>query len=248
MRGCLLVISLGILGAIASARASITVTSYQTIALTNAYAPLDQSAYFDRQALTNTSPAVADVSDDWMGTNIGGTEPTWHWIGSAHTSTMTSLSANSLTISGTGSFSYDLTTTTGFVDPTQVTTVYGPAGGAGYESFFEINAPATYSVSVQLDQLSSITLASFENGIFFQRSNPSSLPVFVNLNGMIPLGHYDLRVGTGLGAPNLPNGINHYVASGSFSDFTFSVQLPEPGSLVVTVVSITVARTSRRRR
>src|SRR5438876_3559599 len=133
MRGCLLVISLGILGAIASARASITVTSYQTIALTNAYAPLDQSAYFDRKVLTNVSPAVADVSDDWTGTNIGGSTATWHWVGSAHTSSITTFSANSLTITGAGSFSYDLTTTAAFVEPTSVTTLYGPGSAANYE-------------------------------------------------------------------------------------------------------------------
>src|SRR5438045_2125543 len=76
--------------------ARITVTSYTTAAGTNAYAPLSQDQYFDQKTLTNVSPAVADVSDDWTGTNIGGSTSTWHWIGSTQTSSVTTFTANTL--------------------------------------------------------------------------------------------------------------------------------------------------------
>src|SRR5437867_11105752 len=114
----------------------VTVSSFQTVALTNAYAPLDQSAYFDKQTITNISPAIANVSDDWTGTNVGGTATTWHWVGSAQNAITTSFSSSALTITGAGSFSYALTTTANFVDPTQVSSVYAPGSVADYRCFF----------------------------------------------------------------------------------------------------------------
>src|SRR5947209_8485407 len=53
---CLATIALMLVcSAAAPALASISVSSYQTAALTNAYAPLDQSAYFDKQTLASVS-------------------------------------------------------------------------------------------------------------------------------------------------------------------------------------------------
>src|SRR4051812_7111369 len=85
---------------VAPAGAGVTVSSYRTVAGTNAYAPLSQAMYFDKKTLNNTSPAVVDVADDWTGTNDGGSTNTWQWVGSAHVSTTTSFSSNNLTIMG----------------------------------------------------------------------------------------------------------------------------------------------------
>src|SRR5690242_9098083 len=84
------------------ARAGITVTSFTTTAETNAYAPFSKAQYYDEQPLANVSPAVADVSADWTGTNVGGTTPTWHWVGASHTESSTSFDANVLTVTGAG--------------------------------------------------------------------------------------------------------------------------------------------------
>src|SRR5262245_22068103 len=103
-----------LLGFVAPARGGITVSSYGASALTNAYAPLDRSAYFNEQDANNISPALADVSADWTGTNIAGATTTWHWAGSAHAVSTTTFDGKSLSLTGAGSFSYDLTTTAGF--------------------------------------------------------------------------------------------------------------------------------------
>jgi hypothetical protein len=43
-----------------------------------------------------------------------------------------------------------------------------------------------------------------------------------------------------LAAPNLANGVNHFVASGSFENMVFTLQVPEPstfgGAIVVAIV------------
>src|SRR4051794_38611416 len=99
------------------AMAGLTVTSYQTVALTNAFAPLSQDQYFSQQTLANVSPAHAEVSGDWTGTNAGGSTPTWHWTGSAQITSSTAFDGSSLSVTGSGSFGHELTTTTEFIDP-----------------------------------------------------------------------------------------------------------------------------------
>jgi hypothetical protein len=229
----------------APARAGINVASYQTVALTNAYAPLSQAQYFDRQARVNISPAVADVSDDWTGTNIGGSTPTWHWVGSAHTSTATTISADSLTITGAGSFSYDLTTTADFIDPTSAALLYTPGSAADFSSSFEISAPGTFSVQMQLSQFSLVHLDSQENGIVFDRLNATTVPVPFGLSGTVPPGHYHLQANASHAGPNLFPGQNHIAYSGSFDNFSFSVQVPEPASFAI-VIALALSRGRRR--
>src|SRR5437868_5900688 len=100
---CLAAMALmSICGVAAPALAGITVTSYTTTAEQNAYAPFSQAQYFDKRTLTNTSPAVVDVSDNWTGTNVGGTTSTWHWVGASHIETTTAFAATSLTVTGAG--------------------------------------------------------------------------------------------------------------------------------------------------
>ena len=50
--------------AVSPALAGLTVTSFQTTALTNGYAPVGGNQYIAQQTLTNVSPAFADVSGD----------------------------------------------------------------------------------------------------------------------------------------------------------------------------------------
>src|SRR4051794_33997995 len=77
-------------------RAGVSVSSFDTQAEANAYAPLDQSAYFSTDDKPNVSPAIADVSADWMGTNVGGSTSTWEMLASSHISTSTTATANAL--------------------------------------------------------------------------------------------------------------------------------------------------------
>src|SRR4051794_28559744 len=124
------------LSASAQAFAAITVTSFTTTAETNAYAPFSKAQYFDQKTLTNVSPAVANVADDWTGTNVGGSTNTWHWIGGSHLESTTTFDATSLNVTAAGSFSYDMTTSSDFVDPIHSGGVFTPGGAADYECYF----------------------------------------------------------------------------------------------------------------
>lgn len=226
-------VRLGVLGLVVVScltglgRAGITVTSYQTVAGTNAFAPLSQAEYFQQQILTNVSPAVADVAGDWTGTNVGGTETTWHWIGAAHASTTTAFDCSSLTITADASFSWDISTTADFYDPGRVLSLYEPGSGANEQCHFSLDGPATYNLSVQLNRLSSVSLRS-SAGQIVSRLNTGTGPVIVTSDGTLPAGDYQITIGTGLAGLGFIQGANHEVESGSFSDFMFSVQVPEP--------------------
>ena len=227
------------------ALAGITVTSYRTLAQVNGYAPTSQTQFFEQQTLTNVSPANAQVSGDWMGPNAGGSTPTWHYVGSAQTTSTTAFDADSLTITAAGSFAYVVDTTADFVDPSS-TSIYGPGAAANYRGFFETDTLATYGASVQLNQHSGISLGSFEAGFIFNHFNAGEVPVLFQLTGIIPPGHYQILVTSGVGAPNLPNGINHILRGGSFENTLFTVQVPEPNALGVVIA--TTGITLRRRK
>jgi hypothetical protein len=151
----------------------------------------------------------------------------------------TAFDANSLTVTAAGSFAYDLTTTGDFVDPSS-DSIYSPGGAADYECYFTLNAPSTYVVNVELDGHSKVFLGSFEAGFIFNQFNVGPAPLLVHLTGTIPVGHYEIGVESGLGVPNFSNGIHQYSANGGFSNFNFSVQVPEPTTLGFVIA---VART-----
>jgi hypothetical protein len=219
-----------ILGA-TSARGQITVGTFTTTAETNAYAPVSQAQYFDQKTLTNTSPATADVSDDWTGTNVGGTATTWHWIGASHIQSSTLFDPTSLTVTGAGSFSYDMTTTADFVDPIRSGGVYTPGGAADYHCYFTLEGAATYRARGQLSQDAVFFLGSTETGFIFNITSGGSPTRSVDLSGVIPAGHYEIRANTSLSMGQVSSGVNHRVASGSFADFNFTVAVPEPTSI-----------------
>lgn len=221
----------------AAARAGITVTSYQTVALTNAFAPLSQDQYFAQQTLANVSPALADVSSDWTGSNAGGSTATWHWVGSAQAMSTTAFDANSLTVTAAGSFVYEFNTTAEFSDP-RSSTIYSPAGSANYRGFFETDVPLVYMISVQLNRRGRVRLGSLEGGVVFDYLNLNPAPFFLELSGTIPRGHYDFLASTSLAAPNFPNGVNHFVESGSYENLTLTVQVPEPKTLGLLIVAM----------
>src|SRR5206468_3442671 len=110
--GLLAIVGWFLLSAGAPARANVNVTKYFTEAETNAWT-FGPPQYFDDQQLTNVSPAVIDVHDDWTGTNLGGSTPTWHWIASVRANTVTTSTSDRFTATGAGSFSIDRTTTQG---------------------------------------------------------------------------------------------------------------------------------------
>src|SRR5262245_23235826 len=112
------------------ATAGVTVSAIDTLATANAYAPFDKSSYYVTDDKPNVSPAVAEVSGDWTGTNAGGAVQTWHMTTSSHASSATSLTQNTLSITGDGSFSYHISTSAGFVEPTSADGVYGPGAVA----------------------------------------------------------------------------------------------------------------------
>ena len=197
------------------ALAGITVTDYRTVALTNAFAPLSQNQYFAQETLVNVSPALAEVSGDWMGTNAGGTTITWHFVGSSRATSTTAVDADSYTVTAAGSFAYEINTTADFIDP-RSSSIYAPGGAANYRGFFELDGPATYTVSVQLNQDSGVSLGSFETGFIFDHFNAGNIPVLFQMTGTIPAGRYQILATTGLGTPLFPNGVNHFDASGGF--------------------------------
>ncbi len=226
----------GIAGVVVSlvspALAGITVTEFRTTALTNAFAPLSQSQYFAQQTLVNVSPALAEVSGDWMGTNAGGSTITWHFVGSSRATSSTIFDANNLTVTAAGEFAYEINTTADFIDP-RSSSIFSPSGAANYRGFFEVDIPVVYMISAQLNQRSRVSLTSFEGATIFDRINLNPTPLFVNLSGTIQPGHYQILASTSLIAPNFANGINHFVASGSFENVNFSVQVPEPNACVI---------------
>jgi hypothetical protein len=218
------------------ASAGITVTSYQTVAETNGYAPSLQGPYFAQQTLENLSPALAEVSGDWTGPNADGTPDTWHFVGTSQASSTTAFDANSYTVTAAGSFVYELNTSADFVDPRP--SVFSPGGAANYRGFFAIDTAARYVLSIRLNQYSGVSLGSFESGFIFNQFNSSANPVMVQFTGTIAAAHYQILATTGTGPANLPNGINHESASGSFEDLTFVVQVPEPTAFTVGVTIV----------
>jgi hypothetical protein len=223
--------------------AGITVTSYTTTALTNGFAPSLEGPYLAQQTLTNLTPALADVAGDWTGPNEDGTPDTWHWVGASRSSSTTSFDANSYSVTAAGSFEYALDTTVNFIDPRP--NVFSPGAAANYEGFFTTDSPMTYSIVGQLVQRSRVRLNTSSGTIIFNQSNPTSVPMLVNLVGVIPAGQYRVLFTTSFGPPNLPSGANHNEASGSYENANFSVQVPEPIGL--SVVTLIAATTLRRR-
>jgi hypothetical protein len=226
-------------GIAAPALAGITVSSFNTGAQTNAYAPLDRSAYFATDEKPNLSPAAVDVSADWAGTNIGGATSTWHWISSCHSNSVTSIQSNRITVTAEGSFNYDLATTSDFVDPTQHAALYSPLASSGYACYFSIDTAAAYSLSSQLSGNSAVQLFSVVDGSFFvNQVHGAGPPLSVTSAGVLPAGQYGFSLTANLAAPNLPNGANHIEGNGSFTNLNFFVQVPEPMSQAVILLVI----------
>jgi hypothetical protein len=232
---------------VSPALAGITVTSYSTVALTNAWAPVGGTQYFERQELLNVSPAFAQTSGDWMGTNAGGSTNTWHYVGSAEIISTTTFDSNKFTVATAGSFGYEITTTADFVDP-RSSTVFTPGAAASYNGFFTADVPVAYSMNGQLNQRSRVQLNSVGGGvgIVFDQSNPTPNPISLDLTGTLPPGQYRILINASLGASNLPNGVNNYARSGSFQDVVFTVQVPEPCMSVI-YMAITAIATARRK-
>jgi hypothetical protein len=231
-----------------AARAGISLSSYDTVAQANAYAPLSRDRYYLVDRHPDASPAVADVSADWTGTNVGGSTATWHMTVSAHAQSATVLSTSGLTIMAAGSFGYDLSTTADFIDPTSITTHLVPGGGGGYQGFFSIDYPATYALSAQLGHYAGVNLSSLQTGVIYQRTNLGTLPVAVDQIGTIAPGQYQIGASVGFHIPNLPNGINHLTDNGTLSNFFFSARVPEPAlAHFMTSATASVILTRRRR-
>ena len=249
MRFRLLVGLVVLYGFASAAMAGITVSSIDAQSQANAYAPLDKSQYFATDDKPNISPATADVSVDWTGANVGGTDPTWRWVASADTSSATTTTGDSLTMTGAGSFNYDLTTTAAFVDPTSVTTLYAPHAGSELSCTFAVNAAAHYSLRAVLNRLSGVFFASVTTGnTIFLSTNLGTEPDFATAEGNIPPGQYSIAASANFGPPNLPPGINHSLDGGNFSDFLFTVQVPEPVSAGTYMVTMGLIAFLPRRR
>jgi hypothetical protein len=236
-----------LLAQVAPVGAGLTVTSYRTVAQTNGFSPVGSGQYFAEQRLTNVSPAHAAVSGDWMGPNADGTPNTWHFVGASQATSTTAFDDNSLTVTAAGSFGYEINTTPEFIDPRSAS-VFSPGGAANYRGFFELDTTATYTASVRLNQYSGISLGNFDTGFIFNEFNFGTVPVLFQVSGTIPAGRYQILGTAGFGVPNLPNGINHDEAAGSFENMVFTVQVPEPthlGTLFAIVVGIVGPRGRR---
>lgn len=212
------------------ASGGLVVTSYRTLASTNGYAPTNQTQYFSEQRLENISSALAEVSGDWTGPNSNGTPNTWHFVGSSRASSTTTITPDSYTVEAAASFEYLIETTSAFVDPRSIS-IFGPGGTAQYRGFFETDIPLLYSITAQLNQRGRVRLSSFAGAEIFDVSNSAIAPQLLNLSGLVPPGQYQFLAAAGVGAANLPNGINHYERSGSFENLVFTVSVPEPRTL-----------------
>ena len=194
------------------------------------------------------SPATADVSDDWSGTNAGGSTNTWRMVAAAHIGTTTNANASNLTITGSGSFSYEITTVAGFVDPSRTTTLYGPGAAGAYECDFSIDAPATYAIAAKLNQYSVIQFGSVSSGDIVYQFNFGATPHPFSFSGNIQPGQYFVRANAGLGGPTpLNDGINDVTRSGSFDNFSFSVLVPEPSNALLSSWAAWLVMHRRRR-
>ena len=238
-----------LLAAILSAptQAGITVTSYETTALTNGFAPFSLDQYIAQQTLTNISPATAQVSGDWTGPNSDGTPDTWHFVGSSSVASTTTFDVNTFTATASGSFTYTIDTTTGFVDPRAAGGVFTPSGAVDYRAVFQTDVPLQYTITGQLNQWSSMRLST-PSGFIFDRFNTSTTPRFVKLNGTLGSGQYQLVFNASLAVPNFPNGVNHNAASGGYENVTFTVQVPEPLSAWTAIELVALQNVLYRRR
>jgi hypothetical protein len=227
-------------------RAGVSVSSFETQAQANAYAPLDQSAYYSDDSKYNTSPAVGNINADWSGTNVGGSDTTWHMTASVHTESTTTFTPSSLSMTGAGSFAYNITTTSGFSEPLQHETMFVPGTNSGIVTYFTIDQPATYSISATLGRDGGVQLGS-PNGVVFSQDNLTSIPKVAANSGLIGPGQYQIGAGTGASGPSgLPNGVNHITMNGSFSNFTFTLQVPEPACISVLALAFGFARRRAR--
>jgi len=109
--------------------------------------------------------------------------------------------------------------------------------------------PVAYAVTGFLNQFGRVQSNSIGGGvgIVFNQSNPSSSPLALGFTGTVPPGEYRVFIAAGLGASNLPNGVNSYVRSGSFESVVFTVQVPEAGTGAIWIV-ITLVAAARRKR
>jgi hypothetical protein len=225
----------------------LVVTSYRTVASTNGYAPVSQAQYFAEQRLENVSPAIAEVSGDWTGPNADGTPNTWHFVGTSRATSTTTITADSYTVEAAASFAYQVDTTADFIDP-RSTSVFGFGVAAQYRGFFETDVPIMYSITARLNQQVDVRLSLIGGTIIFNESNPSSTPRILTLAGTIPPGRYQFLAGTGLSGPILPNGINHFGASGSVENLVFTVRVPEPNAIGIGAALVAVRLRQRRPR
>ena len=224
--------------------ATITLGQHRTLAETNAYAPLSQDQYYQEQRLINVTPAAADAVGDWTGTNVGGSVDTWHWVGHAHLETSTSATSTVLSISGAGSFVFDLTTFPGFIAPNNQATVFVPGCAADYTCSFTIDSPTNYSASALLGQFALFRLSSTQNGTIFSQSNGTSTAVPVSFSGTLPAGDYSFRANTSLAI----NAIGTTHQQGSLSNFNLAVGVPEPtgGATGAIIATMGIVRARRR--
>jgi hypothetical protein len=162
-------------------------------------------------------------------------------VASASATSTTGLTGSTLTITDAGSFTYNLTTTSDFVDPTQVATLYAPGAGGDYQCYFSVDAPAAYDLTMRLDGFSLVQFFSVSTGtLIYSRVKSGGLPIIVSTSGTIPVGDYGVRVNASFGPPILPPGVNQSSGSGSFSNFTFSVSVPEPCRILFVLGLVTL--------
>ena len=188
-------------GVISSARAGISVSSYDNQAQANAYAPLDKSAYYTDHSQHNISPAVGDVNEDWNGTNAGGSDVTWHIPAMAHADSTTTITPLSLAITGAGSFQYQITTTSSFSEPLQHGSFFTPGVNTSVGGIFTIDQPAVYSISVILNGDSNIAFSSFSDGVLLLKGHSGSIPRLITMSGVLAPGQYEIAQGRVSTAP-----------------------------------------------
>lgn len=220
------------------AQAAIVVSSYRAVASTNAFAPLDKSNYFDEHIVQNQPNVDISAFGDWVGTNYASSTNTWHWVGSARTKVTTHSEPTILTVSGLGSFSREMVTTIDFVSPSNETLLYGPRSASSYSIDFAVDESSRFALSTILGRFASVGIYSYALGSYlFVQGNAGVEPVEVSVDGELIPGSYSLGIGANYGG-TIGVGQSQQLYKGSFTDFVFTVQVPEPSFAVTFILAL----------
>ena len=155
-------------------------------------------------------------SDDWSGTNAGGSDVTWHIPAMAHadsTTTITPAFPRDHCIAGT--FSYQITTiASSLSEPLQHGSFFPPGVNTSVGGVFTIDqAGGLFDLghTTQPAGDSNIAFSSFSDGVLLLKGHSGSIPRLITMSGGTISGRVNTRSAQGRtldGPSGLPPGVN----------------------------------------